>query len=198
MSYTEILENAKKNIVPYCKACPECNGRACKNQIPGPGAKGIGDTAIRNYEKWKEIRLNMDTLVEASNIDTKSTILGKEFAYPFFAGPVGAINLHYGDSYNDLTYNEVLVKACADIKRGLEKKEPYDANLINCFRKTAISILIAVYNFLALKNHQIPLSIFRWRASFYFCKYFRIVVRIVKAYLVCNFYDRILRTNKIV
>ncbi|ABX42618.1 FMN-dependent alpha-hydroxy acid dehydrogenase [Lachnoclostridium phytofermentans ISDg] len=114
MSYTEIIENAKKNIGPYCKACPECNGRACRNQIPGPGAKGIGDTAIRNYDKWKEIRLNMDTLVAASNIDTKRTIYGKEFAYPFFAGPVGAISLHYGDSYNDLTYNEVLVKACAD------------------------------------------------------------------------------------
>lgn len=114
MSYTEIIENAKKNIGPYCKACPECNGRACRNQIPGPGAKGIGDTAIRNYDKWKEIRLNMDTLVAASNINTKRAIFGKEFAYPFFAGPVGAISLHYGDSYNDLTYNEVLVKACAD------------------------------------------------------------------------------------
>lgn len=114
MSYTEIIENAKKNIGPYCKACPECNGRACRNQIPGPGAKGIGDTAIRNYDKWKEIRLNMDTLVAASSIDTKRAIFGKEFAYPFFAGPVGAISLHYGDSYNDLTYNEVLVKACAD------------------------------------------------------------------------------------
>ena len=29
-------------------ACPVCNGVACKNQIPGPGAKGVGDTAIRN------------------------------------------------------------------------------------------------------------------------------------------------------
>ena len=116
LTYQEIIENAKKSIGDYCKACPECNGRACKNQIPGPGAKGVGDTAIRNYEKWKEIRLEMDTLVQASAIDTKVTLFGKEFAYPFFAGPVGAVNLHYGDLYNDLTYNEVLVKACADAK----------------------------------------------------------------------------------
>ena len=32
----------------FCRMCPECNGRACGNKIPGPGAKGIGDTAIRN------------------------------------------------------------------------------------------------------------------------------------------------------
>ena len=64
MNYTECIENAKPRLGKYCKACPECNGRACKNQMPGPGSKGIGDTAIRNYDKWKQIRVNMDTIAE--------------------------------------------------------------------------------------------------------------------------------------
>ena len=64
MNYTECIEQARDRIGSYCKACWECNGRACKNQMPGPGAKGIGDTAIRNYDKWKEIRINMDTIAE--------------------------------------------------------------------------------------------------------------------------------------
>ena len=55
MNYSECIENARTRIGNYCKACPECNGRACKNQMPGPGAKGVGDTAIRNYDKWKEM-----------------------------------------------------------------------------------------------------------------------------------------------
>lgn len=50
MNYTECIENARPRLGKYCKACPECNGRACKNQMPGPGSKGIGDTAIRNYD----------------------------------------------------------------------------------------------------------------------------------------------------
>ena len=50
MTYQEMMENAKLSMGLYCKACPVCDGRACKNQIPGPGAKGVGDTAIRNYE----------------------------------------------------------------------------------------------------------------------------------------------------
>lgn len=54
MTYEELLAAARKTIGSYCKACPECNGRACRNQMPGPGAKGIGDTAIRNYEAWKK------------------------------------------------------------------------------------------------------------------------------------------------
>ena len=49
MNYADVLNNARQCIGQYCKACPVCNGVACKNQIPGPGAKGVGDTAIRNY-----------------------------------------------------------------------------------------------------------------------------------------------------
>ena len=114
MNYSECIENARQRIGNYCKACPECNGRACRNQIPGPGAKGAGDTAIRNYDKWKEIRLNMDTIVSNRPVDTSISLFGKEFKYPFFAGPVGAVNLHYGDSLDDVAYNDILVSGCAD------------------------------------------------------------------------------------
>lgn len=114
MNYQEVLEQAKDCIGKYCKACSVCNGRACKNQVPGPGAKGVGDTAIRNYDKWQEIRVNMDTICENGPVDTSLELFGKRFKYPFFAGPVGAVNLHYGDKYDDLAYNNILVKACSD------------------------------------------------------------------------------------
>ncbi|MCM1154384.1 MAG: alpha-hydroxy-acid oxidizing protein [Roseburia sp.] len=114
MNYQEILENARGCIGPYCKACPVCNGRACKNQIPGPGVKGIGDTAVRNFEKWQEIRVNMDTLCEYSVPDMSLSLFGKTFRYPFFAGPVGAVKLHYGEKYDDLTYNDLMLRTCAE------------------------------------------------------------------------------------
>lgn len=113
MTYQEVLENARGCIGQYCKACAVCNGKACGNKIPGPGAKGVGDTAIRNYEKWQDIRVQMDTLCENRPVDTSLELFGKTFKYPFFAGPVGAVNLHYGEKYNDQGYNEVLVSACA-------------------------------------------------------------------------------------
>lgn len=113
MNYSDVLKEARTCIGSYCKACNVCNGVACKNQIPGPGAKGVGDTAIRNYQKWQEIRINMDTLHENRPVDTSLELFGKKFQYPFFAGPVGAVNLHYGDKYDDLAYNNILVDACA-------------------------------------------------------------------------------------
>ena len=42
MNYAECLELARGKMGNYCKACPECNGRACKNQMPGPGAYRLG------------------------------------------------------------------------------------------------------------------------------------------------------------
>ncbi|MCF0260131.1 MAG: alpha-hydroxy-acid oxidizing protein [Erysipelotrichaceae bacterium] len=113
-TYNEVLESARGCIGQYCKGCPECNGKACSNKIPGPGAKGFGDTAIRNYNAWKDIRVNMDTLHPSGEPDLTFELFGKTFKAPIFAGPVGAVSLHYGDKYDDLQYNEILVSGCAD------------------------------------------------------------------------------------
>ena len=114
MNYQDILTNARTCIGPYCKACPVCNGKACSNQVPGPGAKGVGDTAIRNYDAWTRIRINMDTINENVQPDTSFDFFGHTMKYPFFAGPVGAVKLHYGDKLDDVGYNNILVSACAD------------------------------------------------------------------------------------
>ena len=113
MTYQEVLQQARGNMGPYCKACPICNGMACKNSVPGPGAKGLGTGAIRNYQKWQELCVNMDTICENKSADTSVTLFGHQFALPVFAAPVGALQIHYGDKYNDLEYNDILVSACA-------------------------------------------------------------------------------------
>ena len=113
MDYSEILKNARECSGPYCKACPVCNGMACRTQVPGPGGKGTAATMLRNYQKWQEVCINMDTICENAPIDTTFTLFGRKFAAPIFAAPVGAMKLHYGDKYDDLTYNDLLVSSCA-------------------------------------------------------------------------------------
>ena len=113
MNFQEVTEQARGNIGPYCKACNVCNGAACKNQMPGPGAKGLGKVAMRNYEKWQEICVNMDTICEQKPVNTKVELFGRTFDYPVFAGPVGAVKLHYGEQFEENEYNQILVSACA-------------------------------------------------------------------------------------
>ena len=114
MNYNEILASARDQIGPYCKACPVCNGRACGNIMPGPGSKVPGNTAARNYDKWQEIFVNMDTLCPNADIDTSFELFGKKFSAPIFIAPLGALPMHYGDKHNDITYNRILVPAAAN------------------------------------------------------------------------------------
>ena len=114
MTYQEVLANARTCMGPYCKSCPTCNGLACKNTVPGPGAKGIGTGFIRNYQKWQELCVNMDTICENKDVDTSFELFGQKVSIPVFAAPVGAVTKHYGDKYDDLQYNAILVPACAE------------------------------------------------------------------------------------
>lgn len=86
MKYEDAVKNAKNNIGSLCRACNICNGAACRNTMPGPGAKGTGDTAVRNFQKWQEIRVNMDTICPMGETVTSLEIFGENFRYPFFAG----------------------------------------------------------------------------------------------------------------
>ena len=113
MTYQEVLEAARTCSGPYCKVCPVCNGRACKNAVPGPGSKGSGTVAARNYDAWQSLCLNMDTICEGGSVDTSFTLFGQKYDLPVFAGPVGAVKMHYGDKFTDEEYNAILVPACA-------------------------------------------------------------------------------------
>ena len=56
----------------------------------------------------------MDTLCAPKAVDTSLELFGRSSSIRFFAGPVGAVNLHYSDAYDDVSYNKVLVSACAE------------------------------------------------------------------------------------
>ena len=114
MTYNEIHKAAADQVGPYCKNCPVCNGRACANSMPGPGCKPPGNVAARNYDKWQEIAVNMDTLCPNAEPDIRFTLFGHEFSAPVFAAPIGALDMHYGPKYKDQQYNSILVKAAAD------------------------------------------------------------------------------------
>ena len=114
MTYQEVLSAARGQVGPYCKACPVCNGKACGNTMPGPGCKYPGATAERNYSKWQEVFVNMDTLCQNVDPDTSFEMFGHRFSVPIFAAPLGALPMHYGDKYRDQEYNALLIKACAE------------------------------------------------------------------------------------
>lgn len=113
MTYDEVRQAAKGHMGP-CHVCPVCDGRGCGNRIPGPGSKGSGQTAIRNYQAWQELYLNMDTIGADIPVDTSFHLFGESFAYPIFAAPIGAVQNHFGTELTEETYAEQLVKGCLE------------------------------------------------------------------------------------
>ncbi|MDK2918957.1 MAG: 4-hydroxymandelate oxidase [Candidatus Petromonas sp.] len=111
MDYKEMLLNAKKNI-RTCRVCPECNGRACRGEIPGIGGKGTGSGFIRNYEKLREVKINMDTIYSPQEVDTSIELFKKRFKYPIFAAPIGDVKLNYSDVLTEYEYQKAVVVGC--------------------------------------------------------------------------------------
>ena len=111
MTYAEVRQNARGKMGP-CHACPVCDGAACKNTIPGPGAKGSGTVFRRNYQAWQDILLNMDTIFPYGKTDTRFSFFGQEMSLPVFAAPIGAVGNHYGSLLREEEYDRMLVSGC--------------------------------------------------------------------------------------
>ncbi len=112
MNYSEVLETAKQNIGTTCKVCPVCNGLACRNTLPGPGSKGPGNGANDNYNAWHKIKLNMDTIVANTEIDTSTSLFGRKLDMPLLTAPVGSIRLQYHPDSDVKDFNEQCMAAC--------------------------------------------------------------------------------------
>ena len=114
MNYEQSASQARGQMGEWCKACPVCNGKACGNKIPGPGAKGLGEVASRNYQAWQQRYLVMDTIHDEFTASCETTVLGRSLSVPVMIGPVGDVNRHYSDKYNTVTYNSAILRAADD------------------------------------------------------------------------------------
>ena len=164
MTYQEVLENARKTIL-NCKVCPECNGLGCGNTLPGPGSKAPGNGAHENWKGWKAIRLNVDTFVPDTAVDTQMDLFGHRFSLPILTGPIGSMTQY---SREDVTvgFNAAMIRACAE------------TGIVDCFgdgivEKTVVGALEAVAEhpdcvipvFNPLPNAQICEKIERFESS---------------------------------
>ena len=115
MSYADLAGAARGKMGEFCRACPVCDGRACGSKMPGPGAKGSGTVAIRNYEAWQDVLVNMDTIYEPGEVSCATTLFGHDLSLPIMIGPVGDVNRHYGPDYDTVTYNRCVLKAASEV-----------------------------------------------------------------------------------
>ena len=112
MEYKDVLEQARLNIGPNCKVCPECNGLGCGNTIPGPGSKAPGNGAYDNWKAWRQIKLNMDVIAPSSEPDTGTVLFGRTLKIPVITGPIGSIKWQYNPTDDVRDFNKAVSEAC--------------------------------------------------------------------------------------
>lgn len=110
-TWDEIYKDVKDKVT-LCHCCPECNGYACKGQMPGMGGKGSGSSFIRNVEELKKVKILMDTLHEQYEIDCSIELFGERFSLPVFAAPIGGVATNYGCDMSDEEYSYHLIEGC--------------------------------------------------------------------------------------
>ncbi|MBQ9021241.1 MAG: alpha-hydroxy-acid oxidizing protein [Eggerthellaceae bacterium] len=109
MTYEEVLQKAAEVLKPKCRVCPECNGVACRGEVPGVGAIGDGSafTLCRDY--LSRIRLQMDAVHPHFDADTSLEMFGIQLAGPVMVAPIGGMPFNYTNVLTETEYCEAVV-----------------------------------------------------------------------------------------
>jgi hypothetical protein len=95
MTYEEVLAKAR-SMGLNCRVCPVCDGRACRGEVPGVGAKGSGKAFTGSVEYLRSIDINLDAVYESRGQDTSCAMFGRTWSMPVFGAPVGGAAFNYG------------------------------------------------------------------------------------------------------
>lgn len=110
MDWIEIQEAARKIEGFSCRVCRECNGVACRGELPGMGGKDSGRSFTRNFEDWHQMAIDMSVLYENTEIDTRFEFLGQTYSMPVFIAPMGALTMNYGAQMSDGEYADYIIR----------------------------------------------------------------------------------------
>ena len=111
--WKDVLASARSKMTK-CRACPECNGLACRGETPGCGGKGSGESFVRNVSMLKQVKLNLDTIVGNEPVSCEADFFGVQTALPVYVAPIGGIKTNYGAEMSEAEYARALIEGCKD------------------------------------------------------------------------------------
>lgn len=105
-----LRENARKNLVGFCKVCKVCNGVACAGEVPGMGGTGTASSFKANVDDLAKIKFRLKTLHNSKNPSTEFTFLGKKLEMPIIAAPITGSKFNMGGYLSEREYIEAVVR----------------------------------------------------------------------------------------
>ena len=109
MTYEDVLKKAREVMAPKCRVCKDCNGIACRGEIPGTGAAGNGSGFTLCREYLAKVRIHMDAVHEHFEADPSVELFGRRFAGPVMVAPIGGMSFNYTNYLSETEYSEAVV-----------------------------------------------------------------------------------------
>ena len=114
MTIQEVWDRARNVMGPKCRVCPECNGKACRGEIPGVGGIGSGSSFTVCREYLSSVKVLMDLVYEPAEQDTSIELFGRRFDVPFFMAPIGGMDSNYNGYMTDEDFADMTIRGMAD------------------------------------------------------------------------------------
>ena len=110
MTLKEAAVNARKLMMPQCRMCPQCDGVACRGEVPGMGGKGTGSSFMNNYQALKRITLNLKTIHDVKEPVLETVLFGQTLSMPVMPAPITGVNLNMGNRVTEEDYIRAVIR----------------------------------------------------------------------------------------
>ena len=114
MNIQEVWDKAREVMAPKCRVCPECNGKACKGEIPGLGGIGNGSSFTVCREYLSRVKVLMNLVYEPGELDTSIELFGRRFAMPIFMAPIGGMDSNYNGYMTDEDFANMSIRGMVE------------------------------------------------------------------------------------
>ncbi|MBI4976334.1 MAG: alpha-hydroxy-acid oxidizing protein [Spirochaetes bacterium] len=105
---------AREKFAGSCRACRECDGEACRGEVPGIGGIGTGDSFVRNVQALKSFTLNTALIHGIREPNTNTDIFTYHLELPLIVAPVHGTNLNMGGGMSESDFAETIVEGARE------------------------------------------------------------------------------------
>lgn len=109
MDIKEIHRIAREKFKGACRVCPQCNGKACAGEMPGMGGVGTGSSFMANYDSLSRIKLNLQTIHDASDPVIHYDFFGRHLKMPILVAPLAGMVINMGNAMDEREYLDGMV-----------------------------------------------------------------------------------------
>ncbi len=105
---------AREKFAGSCRCCRECDGEACRGEVPGIGGIGTGDAFVRNVKAVKSYTINTSLIHGIKEPNTNTGLFAYHLEAPIICAPIFGTDVNLGGGMTEADLAEALVEGARE------------------------------------------------------------------------------------